>query len=285
MYAKLIFICMLLFIPISFASLKTTEYLITIDLNNVMFVVTYHYDNITQRSDYYALFDIDKIEVYADDVKINCNINKRLIGTEVLCNNIYAQKITYVFYTRELVKKQEDYLHFSYNFLVLSSMENLTILIKLPEYAALLDKEILGFTSYQPANAEKGTDGRRIFLKWYFEKPKIGNTIPIQIYYEIRSETGLEYVILFVIAILIIFIYFFKFYAKKEILTVLTPDERMIVEILMKEKKPIEQRKLAKELDMSKSKLSRILTNLEARGIIKRARRGRSNRIKLTWKK
>lgn len=285
MLKRLLVMFLLVVVSVTHGTIESMKYNITIDPDHVTFVVVYNYEEPTSISDYYALFDAYKINVLADGKAIACKIKKKNVGTEVLCENLHAKSVRYVFYTKELVSKKNGYFLFSYNILIFSGMKNLTILVRLPEYAAIAGNE--NFIGFQPANAVKGTDGRRIYLTWFFEDVKVGNTIPIQVYYEIKekSEIWNYFLIGLIFLVAIILLYFLKHHSKKEVLMVLTNEERKIVERLLKERKPLEQRKLARELDMSKSKLSRILSNLEDRGIIKRERRGRSNKITLVWKR
>ena len=63
-------------------------------------------------------------------------------------------------------------------------------------------------------------------------------------------------------------------------LKVLPQDERVILEILLKEKK-IEQIYLVAESGLSKVKVSRLLAKLEQRGIILKKPLGNTNLIKL----
>jgi uncharacterized membrane protein len=64
----------------------------------------------------------------------------------------------------------------------------------------------------------------------------------------------------------------------------LLPDERGIMHILKQAGKPTRQRDIEKQITFSKAKLSRILRNLEERGIIKRIPRGNTNLIELIKK-
>ena len=81
-------------------------------------------------------------------------------------------------------------------------------------------------------------------------------------------------------ATFIFFIYFFRKRFARDIIPILTDNERKIVEILLREKKEVNQRSIVRETDYSKSKVSRILRNLESRGLVERSRKGRTNMVK-----
>jgi len=65
-----------------------------------------------------------------------------------------------------------------------------------------------------------------------------------------------------------------------KILKVLPEDERIILELLVKEKK-MEQTYLVAESGLSKVKVSRVLTKLEQRGIVEKKPLGNTNLVKL----
>ena len=67
----------------------------------------------------------------------------------------------------------------------------------------------------------------------------------------------------------------------KNILPVLTEGERKIMEILLREKGTIDQRTIVKETDFSKAKVTRVINDLEKRGLVDKISRGRKNLIKL----
>jgi uncharacterized membrane protein len=64
----------------------------------------------------------------------------------------------------------------------------------------------------------------------------------------------------------------------------LLPDEKGIIKILKDAGKPVRQRDIEKHITFSKAKLSRVLRNLEERGIIKRIPRGNTNLVELVKK-
>ncbi len=67
---------------------------------------------------------------------------------------------------------------------------------------------------------------------------------------------------------------------KDLLLSVLTPDERKIV-LAVREQPGISQATLRLRTDMSKAKLSMLLKDLEARGLIKKTEDGKTNKVEL----
>ena len=64
-----------------------------------------------------------------------------------------------------------------------------------------------------------------------------------------------------------------------DILPILTDSERRVMEILLREKKGVDQRKIVKETEFSKAKISRVIQDLSDRGLVERTRKGRTNII------
>jgi len=66
---------------------------------------------------------------------------------------------------------------------------------------------------------------------------------------------------------------------EEEILSVMEENERVVIENLLASDEPPLQKELQRSTDFSKAKLSRILSGLEARGIISRTPVGKTNRV------
>lgn len=63
--------------------------------------------------------------------------------------------------------------------------------------------------------------------------------------------------------------------------TLLSPDEKAIIELLKKNKNVMNQKDVVKSLEWSKSKVSAIMTNLDYKKIIEREKHGRNYKVKL----
>jgi len=63
--------------------------------------------------------------------------------------------------------------------------------------------------------------------------------------------------------------------------SLLTPDERTILQKIKEQSGEMNQREIGKELNWSKSKVSAILTNLEYKEIVSREKFGRNYKVKL----
>lgn len=248
-----------------------------------------NYTENIERSDYFVFAKISDVKVFADEKLINCKIDERELGTSITCDNLNASLIKYEFKAYDTVKVLDSLQIFKYKFLITRVTDRFSLIVKLPVGAALAEKSKLEYANlkpFEPDFGREGSDGRRILVSWIREKPSLGEALDVSVIYE---RIGYGHIILMatlmsaVIVIAVIFIFLIKkdFHS---VLPVLTESERKIMEILLREK-TIDQRKIVRETDFSKAKVSRIIKNLEERGLIERISKGRTNIIKLSLKK
>ncbi len=281
---------MLLLMPLTAnaANLKNlaTEISLGDDKTAEWFAV-FEYDANVTRSDYYIISKIIGVEVMADDKFVECSVKSLELGTSIICENINAKKIVYRFRSLDKVSDLQGLNMFRHRFSVTQPAERFSMTLKLPLGTAIVEKSKLdgtGLKPFEPSWGQEGSDGRRIFVNWEAEKPSLGMTIDVSVIYERVVETSQILslaIILSIAAALLFVIIIFRRKHVEDLMPILTESERKVMEILFKEKTGIDQRKIVKEMDFSKSKVSRIIQNLSSRGLIERERKGRANIIKL----
>jgi len=289
---KLLFVLIaLIVIPFAHAAeLKNWDIDISLSGRSSQWTITMNYDESVKKSDYYVLNDIFDVSVFADDKQINCAVSRRELGTSIFCENISTTKIVYKFSMDNSIDIIGDLRIFRYRFPIIQSAGNFSLTVRLPLGSYLIDQTKLseGYKPFEPDFGKEGSDGRKIFVKWSQESPKVGDSISSSVIYEELLETSPFLIPIIVISLIIIFLVIF-FYVRKrfvrDILPVLTPGERRVMEILLKEKKPVDQRQIVKETDYSKAKVSRIIQDLVARGLVEKKRKGRTNLIMLKKRK
>ncbi len=129
--------------------------------------------------------------------------------------------------------------------------------------------------------------GSRYTVLWEIEKAEDRHTI--EAFASLKSESNfdiLKLAIPFIVIIAVLVSYLwsiqFKRHSKNtEEFGYLLEDERKIVELLKRKGDYVKQKDIVNLTGFSKAKISRLLRNLEARGIIKRMERGRSCYVKL----
>ena len=286
-----IIILMLLIPAVQAASL--TEYNIDISINDdksTDWIVKLEYSDVTPKSDYFIFGTPTNLDVTGDGAPLKCIIGDA-IGTSVICNNANAKSVIYKFRLQNSIENIRQLNRFVYKFSITQFTDKFAANIKLPLGAALVEKSRLegtGLQRFEPSFGREGSDGRRIYVEWVSTTPKLGETYDISVIYEGVSASSYE-ILLFlgIIGALLAVIAAFVLYTKKfrihsrDILPVLTENERKVMEILFNDKKDVDQRKIIKETDFSKPKVSRIIQDLCNRGLIEKVPKGRTNIIKL----
>ena len=233
--------------------------------------------------------DATTIEVYLDDVKTDAEVRDGL----VIINLDAIQQIKLSYVTSAYIDKS--------NFLLSKIIEYdadfLEITLILPE-EAILRKPITDATgSIYPRPDKATTDGRSLIFVWERTDVKAGDEISLFVMYKTRRidiPIPMSVVVIVFIIGLVIYFYYTKKVAKKEvkkikkvrkketepkILKHLKEDEQQIVRILKQRKRSCEQGTLRVITDFSKAHLSRLLMELEARKIIYKEKRGKKNII------
>ena len=185
---KLLFVALALVFVIPFAhaaELKNWHIDISLSGRASQWIVTLNYDESMKKSDYYVLNDIFDVSVFADERQINCAVSRRELGTSILCKNISAQKILYKFSMDNSIDIIGDLRIFRYRFPITQSSRNFSLTIRLPLGSFLIDQTKLseGYKPFEPDFGKEGSDGRKIFVKWMIESPKVGDSINSSVIY------------------------------------------------------------------------------------------------------
>ncbi len=253
-------------------------------------IVNIEYPHTTDRSDLFILADVYDVNVYSEGRPLNCSIEKVSLGTSVICRNFYGRKISYEFNAYGTVSRKGELNIFSYSYPITNIINQFNVTVKLPPGYGLVEKEKVskfGLLPFKPPEGVEGSDGRHILVHWSFENPELGKSIEVSIIYEKLGFISTIYSnalfigVLIIIVILLVGLIKYKKSKVNELLPVLDMAERKVMEIIIREKKPINQKKIVKELGFSKAKVSRIVKTLESKKLIVVERRGRNNIIKL----
>jgi len=224
---------------------------------------------------YYKLEgDVFGVNVFADGKEMSYTYSKvdsaTLISTHI---NKSIQRLQFIFLIKGIIFEYKDVKHF---FSIIKIPSQTIIKLTLPT------GYILSKNDFYPRNAQRYTDGRRIILVWRLNET---GEIPLSVKFQPSFSSNQEQLIL-IVFLFSFSLFFLYFYFKKRIREVFLKGfdetERKIIEILEKEK-IIFQNKLEKTLNISRVKVSRTVKKLENKGLVKKEKRGRTN--KLIWLK
>jgi len=199
--------------------------------------------------------------------------------------------LTLSFESKGRIKKIEDGYQFTANYGISVPVNESFVLIKLPENSVLLTQD--PSQSFFPSNGKTGSDGRRITVYWENSNTSNGN-MEFSVMYStplggplfnmlIVSMTGVVIVVMIGLAV-----YIKKGSEPNEtkseadvVSSVLTADEKSIVDILQENDGKVMQKVIVRETSFSKAKVSRLVKSLSERGVLEVEPMGRTNRIKL----
>ncbi len=198
--------------------------------------------------------------------------------------------ITYKFYLDKQITSVEGTYILSTSHSLLANVKNFDFTIALPEGYGILGQRV------SPKPEEIRSDGRRVIMEWDVNEPippALREFNAIVIYEHLLGERfawlrGKENDIYpaIILAILAAFVYLLRRFKKRranEKIEILKEDEQAIMRLIIEED-GIDQREIQRETDFSKTKVSKILSELEKRGVIRKEQVGRRNKIFLTEK-
>lgn len=187
-----------------------------------------------------------------------------------------------------LTEKQGNITRFSFDIPILWDTDEVSVSVKLPDKTILSDEVPLPTS---PSGVDIGSTGRRVITSWSFDDQDPGDVIPIRVYYELTVPR--PYVIpsfdyrwmgLLILVVVVGVFFIFRTISKREelVLSVLNESERIVVDLIKKGgKKDVDQRNIVSRSGFSKAKVSRIVHDLEKRGVVGVERAGRKNKISL----
>ena len=156
-----------------------------------------------------------------------------------------------------------------------SEISDLAVRIKLPEGFVIYKN------SFRPSDAVLLSDGQRIVLLWN-EKNATGASFSVKFNMPDNGSSFLFGAIALLTGISVLLYLYFRERTREEFMQGFREDEKKTIDYL-REKKVALQSDLQKEFRFSRAKSTRIVSVLEQKGLVRKQRYGRTNR--LSWLK
>lgn len=222
--------------------------------------------------------------------ELSCKPTPQTYGAYFLCKPNSADKknysVTFEFDVSGLIKRTADSYLFSYLFATGEPTRALDITLLLPEGTGIVKGAMA--QPYSP-DALVGSTGRRVTLEWAVNPVELGKTYAFTVNYEQVGQVVNYYgnyskalAVIFALAFVFVLLKY-KILSRRSnirsVMDILKEDERKVVDIIIASKGKCKQKMIVQGTNFSKAKVSRILSDLEARGIIKKIHTGRTNRI------
>ncbi|HDJ96649.1 MAG TPA: winged helix-turn-helix transcriptional regulator [Candidatus Aenigmarchaeota archaeon] len=230
--------------------------------------------------------------VYVKDVYSNLNFEiernekaKLMINFSIPIKPKEARLLMFKYKTRERIKPRGNFNEYLLVFMPKQDIQDFELILKLPRNSELYSSK--GFEVVVPKANLSVLEGRPI-LKW---KTSIQANHPQIFLVRFRSKPNFDFLILVSILILAVtLVPTYKFGSKVwktyrkirrlSMLKILNERERRVLEEIIK-KEGITQLELMHKLGFSKASLSKILSRLELRGLVKKKRWGKMNKLYL----
>jgi uncharacterized membrane protein len=220
------------------------------------------------------------------ETSVNCIEQKRMIETNIFCNFEASSRTDIVIeYDAKTVSKKDSYFLFTDSFKIVEDTNSISILVKLPEGTGLKEPTE---ESYNPKYALIGSDGRRPLINWVKNDVKAGERFDVSVAFEKIGEQPTASFPFGIILVMVLIVFsslglFYQFYWRGKnlrlILPVLKKDEKKIFDTIIKHGNGINQKIIVKDSGYSKAKVSKVLSSLKERRLIKLERIGRSNKV------
>lgn len=266
--------------------------------------VDIYFEDLTTTDVYYFVFtSIGFLNASDDYGVLECDTKQYSYGTQLICKpnteNTSNYSVHFDFDMLDLGSFSDNVSFFTYDYSVRTPMNHFMLKFVLPTGMALIEKKG-GISPYFPEDGIIGSteDGRHITITWTDENPSLGDDYSYNVFYEDVTQEitqiyrePLFYPILILAVIVLMFAVFLMFFRSRKskkintVLSVLHEGERRVIELLMQNENRCDQRGLVKDTGFSKAKMSRILLDLETRGLVVKTRRGRTNIVELSDKK
>jgi uncharacterized membrane protein len=203
-------------------------------------------------------------------------------------------EITYRYTLDNVVERHEKIYILSITHSLFANVKNFEFTVALPPGYGVVDNRV-------SPESEPTSDGRRVILKWELHEPippEFKDFRVIVIYENLFEARNYIYIALLIIAAAIILFLTYKYLKAKGIsvrllldrkkrleekIEILKEDEQKIMKLII-ENEGIDQRDIVKITGFSKTKVSKILSELEKRGAIRKEQVGRRNKIYLAKK-
>jgi uncharacterized membrane protein len=224
------------------------------------------------------------------DSNNDCDIQNGVLETKITCFLKSANRTNVIisYSSDQNVNNKNGYYLFSDSFKMSMAADLVPILIKMPEGTGLREPVK---SSYSPADALIGSDGRRTIVNWQMKDVKANERIDVSLAFErigdvIISEIPSQIIFLAVLFIIVagaaaFYFFYLRNKSVKLILPILKKDEKKIFDAIMKngDGKTVNQKIIVEKSGYSKAKVSKVLKSLEERGILKIERIGRKNKV------
>ncbi|MFT4260984.1 MAG: helix-turn-helix transcriptional regulator [Candidatus Woesearchaeota archaeon] len=266
-----ILLFLLLMVPVVSANTATIDIELT---NNDLTIINYYFVfNVTEEYDSFQYQTIKRPLVidYEGEYRLFYDEVYTIVFYQIInsSNNIAEYSLIY----EDFIDDNRNNKVFRTNF-VLEEFEKVNIYLTLPEQSILSETP-----NVIPEVTSLETDGRQITLSWEFEGD---DNKALAVFYQSPRTNFLTVLIIGFVLLIFIVVMTYYFLNKKmrdAIKDTLTEDEKLIIEEI---RKGVEKQKdIARNLEFSKSKMSKVVRKLEEKDLLIKEPYFKTNKLKI----
>lgn len=247
-------------------------------------------DLTSNRFTYLTTQPVRNVDARIDGSPVDCTVEERTIGSEITCERPEKDnfRVDMTFQTSGLVESRQNVQIFRYRQSFYRPTKNYSLKVMLPKSSGILDGNNRSIPVVSPGNADIGSDGRRIFVRWDVN-PQLGESTEFQVAYEQFSSPFQPLQILGIVALGIVLAFLaYLGYIRwnqesiENVYDELSEDQIEVLELLLDNEGEMLQKDVVNSLDYSKSKISGIVSGLVEKEIVVKEKEGRSNKLSIS---
>ncbi len=244
-----------------------------------------------ENLEYLVPFSIKDFETNANFGNYTCESLPKSWGSLIKCDFSQVKEggrvLNIKFTASETIREIEDETLFTADVKTPQDVKKMVLKVVL-EKGYVLIEEPEGSTTkipYSPKDGNEGSDGRRIFIEWERNDVKKGEGIDVSVTYErilprVEGNQNIIFLMIGLLILIIIMLVGIRSRGKQDVDTsILKENEKRVIGIIKERGGMCKQRAIVRETDFSKAKVSRLVKDLEERGLIKTEKEGRSKKI------
>lgn len=288
-YAFLVSVTVFLLLTLGFAQALSLEYYGIDDEiredSTVKNTITLRFSEPISHLDYQLGFEVYNLTVDSDfqpECEVRRSNGKSTISCDFIGMTSEKNNLKLSFLAKEAVTKVGGNYRFNVNYGLSLPVNRSFVIIKLPPKGILPGEP--ANQSYHPSTGKIITDGKKIMVYWEKENLSPNDSLQFSVLYSLPSLLSNSLILVITGAIIVsmvaIAVFLRRTGEKETVTSVLNDDEKTIVNVLQDRKGSSPQKVLVREADFSKAKVSRLVRNLEERGVVEiQPLSGRENKI------
>ncbi len=255
--------------------------------------VSLRFDSVISQLNYGLDFHVSNLTHESNFIS-DCRALNSGSGSNIVCDFIGMTEenrfITLEFDADGNIRREGDEYQFIRNYGVPVPVDRSFVSITLPRNAILAGENIN--QSIFPAGGKTSSDGKRIIVYWEMNNVTSGNDLGFSVKYTIADRDYYNMIVLAMALVIVVVMFGVIAYAKRSpqpvpkekegpVTSVLTSNEKAIVDVLQRHGGKAIQKVLVRETDFSKAKVSRLVKNLVQRGVVETEPIGRTTKVTL----